>query len=522
MRILWLLLLLLLCVHPSSTSAESSDQDEEVPLLIDLHAHSTLSDGSDTPLALVQRAVAAGVSVLAFTDHDQLSYDAEALEWARTHGLEIIQGTEISCEWTFHYPHTITRPKRGGQAGELEEVPHTQSKVHLLGYFTQASPPSSALDTLLTDLQAKRSKRNSLILQKLKDMFQVDISEQDVIDAAAQAAERKAKTAAVPVAAATASTSSIEYLGRPHIAMALVAAGHAESIGDAFSRYLSDEVLPLPAWSLEFGDALQALALQGAVPVLAHPTTIGLGLEEGQGLERELSWLLRHHPQGSLLKGLEVYSSKHRAGESQELLEMTHRLGLLATGGSDFHGNNKPHVPLALVGRGTDAHDSTRNWAKINTNSFSNMQQLRASMKQAATAAAAAAAAAAATVGAQKKATHSMSVEEWEAWARSDSGYISSPPSDPIESFCYLLVLLAVIALLLLIFKRRWMSKLALLSPNHASPPPSSNNVSFSSAAIDTPSSSAASRHSRSVNRTPSSGEESSSDDGGSIGGDRL
>jgi adenosine 3'-phospho 5'-phosphosulfate transporter B2 len=175
--------------------------------------------------------------------------------------------------------------------------------------------------------------------------------------------------------------ASIEYLGRPHIALALVSAGYASSIGDAFARFLSDEQLPLPAWSLQLEQAIAALHAHGAVPVLAHPVTIGLDMDS---LERELAHLLRSEQGGQYLRGIEVYSSKHSAEDSAQLLAIAERLDLIPTGGSDYHGSNKDNVPLAAFGKGEDAEQSTRQWQAMGTASFARLQRLRDAINQAA------------------------------------------------------------------------------------------------------------------------------------------
>jgi len=363
--VLLLLRTLLLSGFLPDVRAEGRTSDgagsDELLNLVDLHTHSRLSDGSDSPLEVVQRAFAKGVHTLAFTEHDQLTYDADALAWAEQHGMRVVRGTELSCEWTFAFP------------AAHETALRTHSKAHLLGYFTRADA-SSTLARLLADLQAKRQARNNLILRELLRKFRIDISEQAVMDAAAakRAQDNAASSSGAP------DDGGIEYLGRPHIALALVAAGHASSISDAFSRYLSDEKLPLPSWSLDLSTAIGALHEHGAVSVLAHPVTLGLGMEQ---LERELAALLSSRD-GRHLRGLEVYSSKHTAEESAALLAIADRLGLVPTGGSDYHGTNKENVPLGAFGKTKDAAQSTARWKLMGAGSLARLERIRDGIQQ--------------------------------------------------------------------------------------------------------------------------------------------
>jgi len=354
-------------LHLPSASADSSSSSP--PPLIDLHSHTTISDGTDSTLKLLQRAKQRGIEVIALTDHDQLNYDESAIAWARSVGLEVIRGTEISCEWQFHfissssdYPPSLRLP--------------TSSKVHLLGYFTHATP-DSGLKRKLDELQQQRKDRNRLILQVLREKFNIHITPQDVErearkEQAGKSQERdsvsvndadsSSSSSSSPSSPSSSSSSpSLDYLGRPHIARALIAAGYANTVPEAFDRYLSDDRLSLPAWSIPFADAIRALDKHGAIAVLAHPITLGLPLPV---LERELDYLI--HVESVPLRGLEVYSSRHDAATAAALLEMAQRLGLEPTGGSDYHGTNKIGVPLGIVGRGKkDGMTNTQRWADI-------------------------------------------------------------------------------------------------------------------------------------------------------------
>ena len=182
---LLLLSLLVLCLSVSAAPALSP-----ADLLIDLHTHTSLSDGSDSPLELIQKAHARGVKVLAITDHDQLQYDEKAIAEGERLGMQIIRGTELSCEWTFHYPQVT---KSIGEGGVPLSKPHLQSKVHLLGYFTH-STPISALSRLLDELRPRRTQRNGIILKKLKEKFGIEITPEMVVEAGSREVAEKKKT----------------------------------------------------------------------------------------------------------------------------------------------------------------------------------------------------------------------------------------------------------------------------------------------------------------------------------------
>jgi hypothetical protein len=301
----------------------------------------------------------------------QLQYDEDAIAYGVSLGMTLIRGTELSGEWTFHTPHTIEATSKDGATSSKQLK---QAKVHVLGYFTHQTP-ASALSKLLDELRPRRNQRNTEILAKLKQKFGIDITPQQVIDAGSRELEvqRKTKTKdAKTTPTANQTASSFEYFGRPHIAMALIAAGHAKTISEVFSRFLSDELLELEPWSLDIRTAVRAIADHGGVAVLAHPVTLGLGMVD---LESELAHLLSN--EGLPLRGIEVYSSKHSSTQSAELLAIALRLGLVPTGGSDYHGVNKESVPLAEFGQGDSAADSTKRWSEINTKSLARLNRMR-------------------------------------------------------------------------------------------------------------------------------------------------
>jgi hypothetical protein len=266
-----------------------------VVAMIDLHTHSTVSDGSDTPAEVVDLAVKAGLTALALTDHDRQDGVAEARSKAAAAGLELVAGAEISCQ------HTGT--------------------MHLLVYFLE--PGEGPLQDELVRLQVARDTRNELLVGRLAELGLPVSAEELDAEAGGSGA------------------------GRPHVAAILVRKGYATSVQDAFDRYLAKGK---PAYMekerLAPADAI-ALALQsGALPVLAHPLSLGLAPGDLERAVAELADLG--------LAGLEAIYGRYSREERADLAVMAAQAGLAITGGSDHHGTYKPDLSVG-TGRG-DLH----------------------------------------------------------------------------------------------------------------------------------------------------------------------
>lgn len=243
---------------------------------IDLHTHSTASDGTDSPGALVERAAHAGLRTLALTDHDTTGGIAAATDSGRRLGVVVIPGVELSTDVG---------------AGEL----------HMLGYFID--PSRGVLHDALRRLRDGRARRAERIAEQLR-AADVPIALGDV--------ERLAGDGAV---------------GRAHVARVLVANGHASTVDDAFARYLvpgRPGYVPRPR--LNPAAAVALIHGAGGAAVLAHPDSVA-------DLDAELRTLLEVG-----LDGLESYYAAYPLARQQQLAALAARLGLIATGGSDFHG----------------------------------------------------------------------------------------------------------------------------------------------------------------------------------------
>jgi predicted metal-dependent phosphoesterase TrpH len=262
--------------------------------MIDLHVHSTASDGSESPAGVVRLAAAAGLKAIALTDHDTQSGIAEARAEATRTGVELIAGAELSVEWE-------------------------QGAMHVVVLFLEPGP--GPLQDRLAELRKGRTERNTRIVERLSELG-LPVSEEEILDLAAG-----------------------ESVGRPHIAAVMVSRGYVESIFEAFDRYLArgkPAYMARPRLSPE--EAI-GLALESrAVPIVAHPHTLGLNTSE------EVSATLRRLA-GAGLVGIECYYPLYSPFEREGYAALAARFGLKPSGGSDYHGTYKPDVELG-IGRG--------------------------------------------------------------------------------------------------------------------------------------------------------------------------
>lgn len=263
--------------------------------LVDLHTHSTASDGTLTPSQLVTAAKEQGLKAIALTDHDTITGLEEALAKGREVDLEVIPGVEIS-------------------------VDHAGGELHLLGYFLDLSCPQ--LHDTLARLQSYREERNPQMIAKLQAKG-FDITMEEV----------KAMAGG-------------KVVGRPHMAAVLVAKGYVVNMTEAFNKYLASGC---PAYvekqRLSPEEGINLVLQAKGIPVLAHPKYLPeKNLPDLEALVVRLK--------GLGLKGIEVHYTSHGRAEQEAYGQLADQYQLVVTGGTDFHGANKPDIQLG-IGMGT-------------------------------------------------------------------------------------------------------------------------------------------------------------------------
>ena len=261
--------------------------------LIDLQAHSTASDGSLSPAEVVQLARKNGLRAIALTDHDTIDGLEEALNEGFLQQVEVVPGIEISAEFI-------------------------NGTMHVLGYYVWEG--RDRLNKALERLQRARFERNPLMIRRLNELG-LDITMEEVTAFAGGG-----------------------QVGRPHVARALLEKGYVSSMKEAFDLYLAKGK---PAYEEKFrfppSEAISMIRKAGGVPVLAHPFTLDLNWSDLEFLVKQLV------EQG--LEGIEVFSPEHTPDQERFYRQLALDHNLVITGGTDFHGDNKPGIDLGR-GRG--------------------------------------------------------------------------------------------------------------------------------------------------------------------------
>lgn len=261
--------------------------------LIDLHVHSSISDGTLSPSDVVSLALSKGLNAIALTDHDTIDGVAEARRAAAGTSLKVVSGAELSCTYE-------------------------GKEIHMLGLFIDHT--SDALKSALLFQRDKRTRRNEEMIRRFAEDG-ILLTLEDL-------------NGNTPGAVIT----------RAHFARVLLQKGYVSSVDQAFKKYLdhSKKYCP-PKETFSPEEAIALILAAGGFPAVAHPMLYKLGWRETENM------ILDFKKMG--LKGVEVYYSSHRQYESGRLREICIAHGLLPTGGSDFHGSNKPDIQLGS-GRG--------------------------------------------------------------------------------------------------------------------------------------------------------------------------
>jgi len=265
-------------------------------MFADLHMHSTASDGTTPPAELVALARQAGVTLMALTDHDTVGGCAEAARAARDAGIDFLSGVEVTAE--------------GGSG-----------RADILGIGIRRDDPT--LTSTLDRVMEARRTRNVRIVAKLNQLG-VDITLEQI-------------TAFAPPGA---------NVGRPHFAAALVACGAVPDKQAAFDVYLADGAKAFVGRdSLTPAEAIELIHTAGGLAFLAHPMLVRL--KDHETIETRVRKL-----KDEGIDGIEVWYSSHTPAQEEKLARLASSLGLLVTGGSDFHGDNKPNLRLGGVRSG--------------------------------------------------------------------------------------------------------------------------------------------------------------------------
>jgi len=265
---------------------------------IDLHIHSTASDGTLSPAEILKLAQKLKLKAIAITDHDTIDGSKEALQIGIPPSINFLTGVEISA----------SSPPSISYAGSF----------HILGYSIKLDDPQ--LNTTLAVLQQARKYRNPKIVKHLNDMG-FEFSLEDV-----------------------ASEIGNGQLGRPHIARYMLKRGFVKSIDEAFRKYIAQgKPAYVDKYRVDCERAIEIILEAGGIPVLAHP--ILLNFDKKKTID--LFALLKDMG----LKGVEVYYPENSPDMTTFYIELAQRYGLLKTGGTDFHGSLKPDIQMGS-GRG--------------------------------------------------------------------------------------------------------------------------------------------------------------------------
>lgn len=256
--------------------------------LIDLHNHTTASDGSEAPAEAVRLAGELGLAAIAITDHDTVSGIGEALEAGRALGVEVVPGIEISADY-------------GG------------NQAHILGLFID--PESPALRPALDWAVNEREERNRrMVAAMAADGFDISIDELQ-------------------------KNNPDSVLGRPHMAEHLMKRGYVASVREAFDRYLGDDgPYYLPKRRIPLDVTARLIREAGGIAIVAHP--FQYGYDEAELLD----YISAARSAGCT--GIEAHYSEHSPAQRDYILAVAQQYGLLVSGGSDWHGSRKPHIRM--------------------------------------------------------------------------------------------------------------------------------------------------------------------------------
>ena len=263
--------------------------------MIDLHTHTDESDGTSRPAELVDAALALGLEALGITDHDTLAGYDQAVPFAREKGLDLVCGIELS-----------TKRRRAGEV--------LGRSIHILGYFLGAPAPAE-FRSWLEGIRLARRDRNRRLAERLRSLG---------MDIAIEEVERLGRSQA----------------GRPHFARVMLDKGYVANVQEAFDLYLDESAKAYVERDEPALDAgIRKVREAGGVAALAHP--VRLSRRNPAAFEKDLAEMCDMG-----LSAIEAYHSDHRQVDTEFFLALARRYNLAVTGGTDFHGDNKPGLLL--------------------------------------------------------------------------------------------------------------------------------------------------------------------------------
>lgn len=254
---------------------------------VDLHTHSTASDGSMSPAELVNHAIRSGLKGIAITDHDTIDGVAEALDEGQKNSFPVIPGVEISLDYT--------------------------KELHMLGYFNNEN--YNKINEILIPLKKSREKRNEKTIEKLNELgFKLTMDE----------VRQRCKGSVI---------------GRPHIALVMQEKGYTPTAADAFREYLGfGRVAFFKKEKLTPEQGIGHILRAGGLPVLAHPVFLQYSMQD---MDKFLKELFAYG-----LKGIEAYYVENSKDYTKNTIKLADKHKLIITGGSDFHGTFKPKIKI--------------------------------------------------------------------------------------------------------------------------------------------------------------------------------
>ncbi|BBE31346.1 phosphatase [Tepiditoga spiralis] len=258
-------------------------------MLIDMHSHSTFSDGTYTPQQLIEMAVEKKLEIYSITDHDNIGAQEFAINFSKEKKLNYVTGVEISCEFS--------------------------SMLDILGYRIDIK--NIKLNKVLNEIQDFRENRNVYMIEKLKKIG-IEISMNELKQVAGS-----------------------KIIGRPHFARVMVNKNYVKSFEEAFEKYLGDgKPGNVPKKKIKPLEAIELIRNAGGYPVIAHPRYLNLNKDRFEQFLKEMK--------KNGLWGLETYYSKNTVSENKYYYEIAKKYELIPTAGSDFHGLNKPDIKIGM------------------------------------------------------------------------------------------------------------------------------------------------------------------------------